>query len=139
MKFLSEFKEFIARGNVIDMAVGVVVGGAFKGIVDSLVADIIMPAISLVTGKVNIASLAVQVPNPMNTEEVLISMNYGNFLQQVLNFLIIAFVIFCMIKMINTVHERMSKQKEFVEEAAVSPTTEELLTEIRDLLKNKDE
>lgn len=136
MRFFSEFKEFIMRGNVIDMAVGVVVGGAFRGIVDSLVADIIMPAISLITGKVDIASLAVTIPNPKNTEETLISLNYGNFLQTIVNFLIIAFTIFCVIKMINTVHEKMDKKHE-VEEAVAAETAEELLTQIRDLLKDE--
>lgn len=135
MGFMAEFKTFIARGNVMDMAVGVVVGGAFKSIVDSLVADIIMPAVSLLTGKINIAQLAVQIPNPLNTEEILISLNYGNFLQQIVNFLIIAFTIFLMVKSINAMHARMRRKEEQEEEApAPVPQTEVLLTEIRDLL-----
>lgn len=135
MGFMAEFKTFIARGNVMDMAVGVVVGGAFKSIVDSLVADIIMPAVSLLTGKINIASLAVQIPNPLNTDEVLISLNYGNFLQQIVNFLIIAFTIFLMVKSINAMHARMRRKEEQAEETpAPMPPTEALLTEIRDLL-----
>lgn len=135
MGFISEFKTFIARGNVMDMAVGVVVGGAFKSIVDSLVADIIMPAVSLLTGKINIAQLAVQIPNPLNTDEILISLNYGNFLQQIVNFLIIAFTIFLMVKSINAMHARMRrKEEQEQEEEKPAPTAEELLTEIRDLL-----
>lgn len=138
-KFISEFKEFISRGNVVDMAVGVVVGGAFKSIIDSLVEDIIMPALSLITGKVNIASLAVTIPNPLDTSEVLISLSYGKFLQEVLNFLIIAFTIFVCIKAMNTVRRKFeNKQEEQVKEEPAPPTTEELLTEIRDLLKDKE-
>ena len=138
MKFFAEFKTFIARGNVMDMAVGVVVGGAFKSIIDSLVADIIMPAVSLLTGKINIADLAVQIPNPLNMEEVLISLNYGNFLQQIVNFLIIAFTIFVAVKCINTMHDKMRRKAE-IEVAAEppAPTTDELLTEIRDILKKE--
>ncbi len=137
MKFMNEFKEFITKGNVMDMAVGVVVGGAFKAIVDSLVADIIMPAVSLITGKVNIAELAFTIPNPANPETALISLNYGNFLQQIVNFLIIAFTIFCVVKGMNTLRTKFEKQKEEEEEAS-GPSTEELLTEIRDLLAKEN-
>lgn len=132
MSFWGEFKEFISRGNVVDMAVGVVVGGAFKSIVDSLVADVVMPAISILTGKVNITQLAFKVNDNL-------SITYGVFLQNILNFLIIAFTIFCVIKGMNTVRERFEKKQEevqAVEEAVSEPSTEEkLLTEIRDLLK----
>lgn len=136
-KFFNEFKTFIARGNVIDMAVGVVVGGAFKGIIDSLVADIIMPAASLLTGSINISDLAFSIPNPKDPTVILISLNYGNFLQQIVNFLIISFSIFCTVKAINTMHKRLEKKKEeeIAEATPPAPTTEELLTEIRDLLK----
>lgn len=142
MGFVSEFKTFIARGNVMDMAVGVVVGGAFKSIVDSLVADIIMPAVSLLTGKINIAALAVQIPNPLKTDEILISLNYGNFLQQIVNFLIIAFTIFLVVKGINVMHERMHKKQKAEEAAEVAAepevsSTDALLIEIRDLLKQE--
>lgn len=137
-KFITEFKEFISGGNVVDMAVGVVVGGAFKSIIDSLVADIIMPAISLITGKVNIASLAVTIPNPLNTSETLISLNYGNFLQQIVNFLLIAFSIFACIKAMNAVRTKFEKKTEEESAEPAAPTTEELLTEIRDLLKDKE-
>lgn len=131
MSFWGEFKEFISKGNVVDMAVGVVVGGAFKSIVDSLVADIIMPAVSTLTGKVNIADLAVKVGE--------INVKYGSFLQNVINFLIIAFTIFCVVKGMNTVREKFEKkEEEALEETAPEPSNEEvLLTEIRDLLKDK--
>lgn len=139
MKFFSEFKTFIARGNVMDMAVGVVVGGAFKSIIDSLVADIIMPAVSLLTGKINIADLAVRIPNPLDTDKVLISLNYGNFLQQIVNFLIIAFTIFVAVKCVNVMHDKMRRKAEVqVAEEPPAPTSEELLAEIRDILKNEN-
>ncbi len=140
-KFFNEFKEFIMRGNVVDMAVGVVVGGAFKSIVDSLVADIIMPCISTLTGKVDISKLSVTVleANEATGEKGLL-IPYGNFLQQILNFLIIAFSIFCVVKMINTVHNKFLKKEEAeeAEEAAAGPSQEELLSEIRDLLKEQN-
>ena len=128
MKIIQEFKEFIARGNVMDMAVGVVMGAAFKGIIDSLVADIITPFISVLTGKVNIADLKLVISEQL-------TIPYGNFLQNIINFLVIAVAVFMMVKVVNGVHKRFEKKKE--EEAAVvaAPTTEELLAEIRDLLK----
>lgn len=127
MKIIQEFKEFIARGNVMDMAVGVVMGTAFKGIVDSLVADIITPFISVLTGKVNIADLSLTI-----TEELVIP--YGNFIQNIINFLIIAISVFAMVKIVNGVHRKFEKKQEEAAEPA-GPTTEELLCEIRDLLK----
>jgi len=128
MKIIQEFKEFIVRGNVMDMAVGVVMGAAFKGIIDSLVADIITPFISVLTGKVNIADLKLVISEQL-------TIPYGNFLQNIINFLVIAVAVFMMVKVVNGVHKRFEKKKE--EEAAVvaAPTTEELLAEIRDLLK----
>ena len=131
MSFWGEFKEFISKGNVVDMAVGVVVGGAFISIVDSLVADIIMPAVSTLTGQVNIADLAITVGE--------INVKYGSFLQNVINFLIIAFTIFCVVKGMNAVREKFEKKtEEALEEVAPELSKEEaLLTEIRDLLKNK--
>lgn len=131
MGIFGEFKKFIMRGNVVDMAVGVVVGGAFKSIIDSLVQDLIMPVISTLTGKINIAELSVKV-----TEELTIP--YGNFLQQVLNFLIIAFALFCTVKAMNTVKDKMLKKEEAEEKPAPPTKEEQLLTEIRDLLKKQD-
>ena len=127
MKIIQEFKEFIARGNVMDMAVGVVMGAAFKAIIDSLVADIITPFISVLTGKVNIADLKLVISEQL-------TIPYGNFLQNIINFIVIAFAVFMMVKVVNGVHKRFEKKKE-EEAAAAGPTTEELLAEIRDLLK----
>lgn len=130
MKIINEFKEFIARGNVVDMAVGVVVGGAFKSIVDSLVADIITPIITMCTGKADVTELSCSIGSA--------TLTYGNFLQSIINFLIIAFVVFMMVKSINTVHDRfLKKEEKTAPEEDPKPTAEDLLTEIRDLLKTK--
>ena len=94
--FVAEFKQFIARGNVMDMAVGVIVGGAFKAIADSLTADIIMPIIGIFVRENSFADLSVTVGSAVIT--------YGNFIQAILNFLIMAFVVFCLIKGINSFH-----------------------------------
>lgn len=138
-KFFNEFKEFAMRGNVIDMAVGVIVGGAFGKIVTSLVNDIIMPPLGFALGRVNFTDLSIKLGEKLaedgKTMEA-VTLNYGNFIQEVVNFLIIAFCIFLAVKGINS----LSKKKEEVKEepAAPTPTKEEmLLTEIRDLLKNK--
>ncbi len=127
MGLIKEFREFITRGNVLDMAVGVIVGGAFKGIVDSLVNDMLMPLITSITGKVSVADLAVTIGNT--------PINYGNFFQQIINFLIIAATIFCIVKAANTVQDKLLKKEEPAPEEPAAPTQEELLTEIRDLLK----
>lgn len=130
MKFLKEFKAFAMKGNVVDMAVGVIIGGAFGKIVTSLVNDIVMPAISLLTGKVNISQLAYIVGT--KDDGSAISLNYGMFLQNIIDFLIIAMSIFIVIKLISKL------QKPKVEETPKAPeltTEEKLLTEIRDLLK----
>lgn len=101
---IKEFKEFIARGNVMDLAVGIIIGGAFQKIVTSLVNDIIMPAISAITGKVDYSSLAVRVGE--------VSINYGNFIGAIIDFLIIAFSIFIMIRYINRVNKKFNEAKE---------------------------
>ena len=132
MKLLAEFKKFIARGNVIDMAVGIIIGSAFTKIVTSLVNDVVTPAIGILTGKVNVADLAYTFPN---TE---VAIKYGSFLQAVIDFLIIAFVVFVMVNAINNFHDKLKKKEEEKPEEPPKPTKEEeLLTEIRDLLKNK--
>ncbi len=134
MKFFDEFKKFIARGNVIDMAVGVVMGTAFTKIVNSLVTNIITPVISVITGKVNVADLAVTV-----SETLVIP--YGQFLQAVIDFLLIAFSVFCMVKVMNNLKDRFSKTEEDSEPQPEEPKLSDeatLLTEIRDLLKNKE-
>lgn len=134
MKFFSEFKTFISRGNVLDMAVGVVMGTAFTKIVNSLVTSVITPAISILTGKVNVADLAYVVNENL-------SIPYGQFIQAVIDFLLIAFSVFCMVKAINTLKDKLSKAEKKPEpEPEVSKPSDEvaLLTEIRDLLKNKE-
>ncbi len=131
-----EFKEFAFRGNVIDMAVGVVVGGAFGKIVTSLVNDIITPIIGILTSGADVKDLAVQLSTAADgTPNVL---SYGMFIQNIIDFLIIAFSIFMFVKLINTAKKRFEKKQEIIEEIKEEkPTTEDLLKEIRDLLKDK--
>lgn len=126
-KFVEEFKQFIARGNVMDMAVGVIIGGAFSAITTSLINDIIMPLLGIFTSSISFAELSFTINGAVIT--------YGNFIQAVLNFIIMALVVFCMIKGMNKLH----KKKEAAEEPAPpEPSAEEkLLAEIRDLLKEK--
>ncbi len=130
-KFFEEFKTFIARGNVIDLAVGMIVGSAFTAIVNSLVNDMLMPLIGTIMGGINLGCLKLEIPWNLAGEPVYIY--YGNFLQSVLNFLIVAFCIFLLVKTIN----KFIKKKEA---APAGPTKDqELLTEIRDLLKAQAE
>ena len=138
MGLLKEFKDFAMRGNVIDLAVGVIIGGAFGKIVSSLVAVIIMPPIGLLLNGVNFTELKwVMKPAEVinGAEKAAVTLNYGNFLQVTFDFLIVAFAIFIFIRAIN----RISKKKEeVVPPAPPAPTKEELLlTEIRDVLKEK--
>lgn len=124
--FFAEFKKFILRGNVIDLAVGVIIGGAFQAIVNSLVADVIMPVISLITKGIDftdkfIALDGAEYATLKDAQDAGAAvLTYGNFISAVLNFLIMAFVIFCFIKLINIVTEKASKKEEPKEEA---PTT----------------
>ncbi len=142
---LKEFKAFITRGNVVDMAVGVIIGGAFGKIVTSLVNDIIMPAISFATAGVDVTDLKfVLSPAVTNAAGEVVTAEsaimYGNFIQTAIDFIIIAFAIFMMIKAINTMHKKFEKKAEPEPEAPAAPpapTEAELLAEIRDLLKNK--
>ncbi len=137
-KFIEEFKEFISRGNVVDMAVGVVVGGAFKSIIDSLVKDIITPCISIITGKVNISELKATIIQPLEDGTGGLVITYGSFIEQIINFLIIALTIFCTIKFINTLKSKFEKKKEEIEEAQeVKPTTEDILLDIKNILENQ--
>ena len=138
MGFINEFKQFAVKGNVIDMAVGVIIGGAFGKIVSSVVSDVIMPPIGWLIGGVNFSSLKVTLPaNPLAPEDAeAVTVNYGAFLQTVIDFLIIAICIFILIKGIN----KLMKKKEEVPAplAPPAPSKEEiLLTEIRDILKEK--
>ena len=132
-KFLEEFKAFAMRGNVLDMAVGVVIGGAFGKITTSLVNDIIMPLISMLTGGIDFSSWK-WVLKAAQGDAAEVAVNFGNFIAVVLDFIIIALAIFCMLKAINKLH----KKKEEAPAAPPEPSAEEkLLTEIRDLLKEK--
>jgi len=129
-----EFKDFISKGNVMDLAVGVIIGAAFGKIVTSLVDDMIMPILGIILGKVNFTGLKLVItPASGDTPEVAVL--YGSFIQNVVNFLIMAFVIFLMVKLVN----KLKKPAEVVENAIEElPTKEEaLLAEIRDILKNK--
>ena len=126
MSFIKEFREFAVRGNVVDMAVGVIIGGAFGKIVSSLVGDIVMPVLGILTGSVDCKDLKIVLAEAVgNTPAV--TLNYGLFIQNVLDFIIIAFAIFMMVKGINKIKKPVEK--------IAGPTQEQLLAEIRDLLK----
>ena len=144
-KFFEEFKTFAMRGNVIDMAVGVVIGGAFGKITTSIVNDIIMPAISMLTGGVNFADWKIVLKEAVaNAEGVIdpateVAIRYGNTIAIILDFIIIAFAVFCMVKALNSLHKKKEEPAPEPEAppAPPAPTTEELLAEIRDLLKEQ--
>lgn len=136
MAILKEFKEFAMRGNVIDMAVGVVIGAAFGKIVSSLVDDIIMPLVGVATGGMNFTDFKLVVQKAvMNGQEIVtpeVSLNWGTWVQTIVDFLIVAFCIFIMVKFINQIRRKKTEEPA----SAAAPThEEELLTEIRDLLK----
>ena len=145
-KFFEEFKTFAMRGNVIDMAVGVVIGGAFGKITTSIVNDIIMPLISMITGGIDFSQWkwvlkeAVYEADGVTQKLPEVAVNFGNTIAIILDFVIIAFAVFCLVKALNNLHK---KKEEPAPEPAPepepdpAPTTEELLAEIRDLLKNK--
>jgi large conductance mechanosensitive channel len=128
---IKEFKDFAMRGNVVDLAVGVIIGGAFGKIVSSLVADVIMPPIGVLLGGVNFSDLSIVIKEATGETEA-VAIKYGAFIQSVVDFLIIAFVIFIVIKGINAT----KKKEEAAPAAPPAPSAQEvLLTEIRDLLK----
>lgn len=137
-KFLGEFKAFAMRGNVIDLAVGMIIGSAFSKITNSLVNDVIMPAVSILLGGIDFTDWKLVLKQAVveNGQEVsaAISINYGSFLSTVLDFMILAFAIFCMVKAINRLHR---KEEAPAPAPAELTTQEKLLTEIRDLLKNQ--
>ena len=131
MSMLNEFKDFAMRGNVIDMAVGIIIGGAFGKIVSSLVNDVVMPPIGMILGGVNFSDLAITLKAAEGEVEA-VTVNYGAFVQTSLDFLIVAFVIFMAIKTMN----KLKKKEEEKPAEPPKPSAEEaLLTEIRDLLK----
>ena len=143
-KFFEEFKAFAMRGNVVDMAVGVVIGGAFGKITTSIVNDIIMPVISLLTGGVDftewkwvLKEAVLDAEGAVTSAEVAI--NYGNLISIILDFIIIAFAVFCLVRGLNALHRKKEEPAPEPEEepAPPAPTTEELLAEIRDLLKDQ--
>lgn len=140
-KFFQEFKEFAMKGNVVDMAVGVIIGAAFGKIVTSLVNDIIMPGIGVLTGGTNFSEYKFVIKQAVMDGETIITpeaaITWGAFVQTIVDFLIVAFCIFMAIKVVN----RMKRKKEEAPapEAPAGPTQEELLTEIRDLLKQQSE
>ena len=128
MGFIKEFKEFALKGNVMDMAIGVIIGGAFGKIVTSLVNDILMPLVGALIGNSETGEVVKEA----------VTLNYGNFIQVTIDFLIVALCIFAVIKLINKATSLVKKQEEEAPAPAPEPTAEEkLLTEIRDLLKTK--
>ncbi len=146
---IAEFKEFISKGNVMDMAVGVIIGSAFTKIVNSVVSDIITPALGLLTGNIDFSDLKVVLSEAVMEGETVVkeelAIRYGVFLDALINFFLIAICVFAMVKVINTIKNKAEalKKKEAEEKAveeAAAPAPDpqlELLTEIRDLLKNK--
>lgn len=133
MGLLKEFKEFAVKGNVIDMAVGIIIGAAFGKVVSSVVSDVIMPPIGLLIGGVDFSQLAITLKAASEGQEAVL-LSYGKFIQTTVDFTIIAFAIFILIKAINTLKRQEAAKPEPPAEPA--PTREELLlTEIRDLLK----
>lgn len=129
MGMLKEFRDFAVKGNVADMAVGIIIGGAFGGIVKSLVDDILTPPIGLLIGGVDFKGLKVDLPQVLEGMPV-VTINYGSFIQTIVNFTIIAFALFLIVKAMNKVRTK-------AEAAPVTPADVVLLTEIRDLLKTK--
>ena len=144
-KFFEEFKTFAMRGNVIDMAVGVVIGGAFGKITTSIVNDIIMPCISMITGGMDFSQWKIVLKEAvLNAEGVIdpateVAITFGNTISVILDFIIIAFAVFCMVKALNNLHRKKEEPAPEPEAPAAppAPTTEELLSEIRDMLKEQ--
>lgn len=135
-KFVKEFKEFAMKGNMIDMAVGVVIGGAFGKIVSSLVSDVIMPPLGVLIGGVDFTDLAVTLKKAVGDVSA-VELRYGAFIQTIFDFLIIAFAIFLFVKLINSMRRKQEAAPE--PPAPPAPSAEEkLLTEIRDLLREKN-
>ena len=143
-KYLQEFRAFAVKGNVVDLAVAVIIGGAFGKIVSSLVADVVMPVIGAIFGGVNFTSwkwiLKAEVLDAEGAvAKQAVTLNIGNFVQNIFDFLVIAFAIFMMVNVIANVKNKLVKEKE-KEEAVVEQTTDQkLLTEIRDILKNRQD
>lgn len=131
MGLVKEFREFAVKGNAMDMAVGIIIGGAFGKIVSSLVGDVIMPIVGLLAGGVDFTGLAFQLTAPLSGEPV--TLKYGQFIQTIFDFTIVAFAIFMMVKGMNSLRKREEAEAPAV--PAAPSAEEKLLTEIRDLLK----
>ena len=140
-KLLNEFKEFAMRGNVLDMAVGVVIGTAFGKITTSLVNDVFMPLIGLIIGGIDLGQLNIvlkpETVNAAGETVAAVTLGIGTFLSTIIDFILVAFVIFLMVKAVNQLHKLGKKNEEEEPEEEPAPTSEELLTEIRDLLKEQ--
>ena len=149
--FFAEFKEFATKGNVMDLAVGVIVGGAFSTITNSLVNDVVMPVVSMFLGGINFADWKITLPQLFGTpaaDAAPITLNYGTFISTIINFLILAMVVFCIVKAMNkaraSAEERLKKEEEEAAAAAEeapaedpAPTTEQLLAEILEELRKQ--
>jgi large conductance mechanosensitive channel len=138
MKFIDEFKQFATRGNVLDLAVGIIIGSAFGKIVSSLVADILMPPIGMLIGGVNFTDLKISIQPEIISGGLItraVTINYGNFLQTIFDFIIITFAIFLVIKAINRIN--LKKEKAVIETPKEDPADIKILKEIRDLLKEQ--
>ena len=137
-KFFNEFKTFAMRGNVLDMAIGVVIGAAFGKITTSVVNDIIMPLIGLITGGIDLTQWNILLNSAaVEAGADPVTLGIGNLLAVILDFIIVAFAMFLLVKGINKLHSLGKKDEEPQEEEEPAPTSEELLTEIRDLLKEQ--
>lgn len=137
-KFFQEFKEFINKGNVLGLAVGVIIGGAFSTITTSLTNDVIMPLVSIFLGGVDFSSMSVALPtfHAVAEDAVPNTLNYGSFISAVINFLILSLVVFCIVKAVNRAMDGARKKEQAAPPPPPEPSAEEkLLTEIRDLLK----
>ncbi len=140
-KFFKEFREFINKGNVLGLAVGVIIGGAFSTITTSLTNDVIMPIVSIFLGGVDFSSMTLKLPTfyKVAADAAPNTLNYGNFISAVINFIILALVVFCIMKAFNTAADKARKKKEETPPAPPAPPApsaeEKLLTEIRDLMK----
>ncbi len=131
--FFQEFKEFITKGNVMDLAIGIIIGSAFTSIVSSLVKDILTPILSFLTGKINFSELKILI-SPATDTKIESAIYYGNFLQNLISFLLISFTVFLLIKFVNKFKKKETPDDN---EEITIPQEIQLLTEIRDLLKNE--
>ena len=136
MSMMSEFRSFAMRGNVMDMAVGIIIGGAFGKIISSFVNDVLMPPIGVMLGGVEFSSLSATLVEASG-DVAAVTLNYGSFIQAVVDFLIIAFVVFMLVRFVNNAKAAAEKPVEAAPEAPAGPSETDLLIEIRDALKKK--